>query len=371
MVTDAFVRIQIHLFAICVCLAMLVDTQKQVKNSQYSFRLFRSLLIVCMLLLGTEAASWYTTGSWKFLWNTACFSLHAVPGYLFSLYVDFQLGYSESELRRYQWRLLPLVLSESLVLYNLLVSPILFSVRSDGLYYRESLFVLETVCSYSYMIYTFFRVCQQWNQQERSLLQPLILFHLIPVIGVVAQILLYGTGFAWPSVALALLVCYIYIQNRQIGTDYLTSANNRLQVDRQLHRRLHDAPKQPFSALMIDIDNFKGINDTHGHLVGDEALIQTVQILRQLLRRNDFLARYGGDEFLILTDNHTAGELDGMAERIRQKFDHFNQHSGKPYQLTLSIGHAVFDPQSQQAPEEFLAMVDERMYAKKHLCHEE
>lgn len=365
MENTAFIRIQIHLFAICVCLAMLVDTQRHMQAGSSSLRLFRTLLVVCILLLATESASWFFHGSWKFFWNTVCFSLHAVPGYFFSQYVDVQLGFGEEDLRRRRLeRLLPLLLSESLIFVNLF-TPILFRIDSDGLYRRESLFFLETIISYSYLVYTLIRIFLQRRHLDRSILQPLLFFHMIPLIGVNAQLYLYGTGFAWPSVALALLVCYIYIQNRQLGTDYLTSASNRLQVDQQLRCRCQNAAKHPFSAIMIDINGFKAINDIHGHLVGDDALVQTVALLRQALRRNDFLARYGGDEFLILTDSHSKEDLEMMANRIKQHFQCFNQHDAKPYKLNLSIGCAVYDPDKRLTPEEFLSLVDDRMYKEK------
>ena len=365
MANEVFIRIQIHLFAICVCLAMLVDTQHHISSRQYSFRLFRALLVVCILLLGTEAASWYSHGLWKVIWNTACFSLHAVPGYFFSLYVDYQLSASEEELQRHRMkRLLPLLAAEGLVLANFF-TPLLFSIDADGIYHRAALFAVDTALSYSYLVYTFVRICLWRFRLDRSSLRPLIFFHIFPLVGGAAQFCFYGSGLAWPSVAFALLICYIYIQNRQLGTDYLTSASNRLQVDRQLRHRLQDGSKQPFSALMLDIDNFKRINDAFGHLVGDEALVQTVQLLRQSLRYSDFLARYGGDEFLILTDIHKAEDLDGLVERIQAKFVLFNQQGDKPYQLTLSIGYATFDPQSGQTPEQFLALVDQKMYREK------
>ena len=365
MANEAFVRIQIHLFAIFVCAAMLVDTQHYMNSRQYSFRLFRTLLVVCILILGTEAASWYCQGAWKIFWNTLCFSLHTLPGYFFSLYVDYQLGASENNLQRLRLsRLLPLLAEEGLVIANLF-TPILFSIDAEGFYHRESLFTLDAALGYSYLAYTFVRICRQRSLLDRSSLQALIIFHMLPLAGGAAQIVFYGSGLAWPSVALALLICYIYIQNRQLGTDYLTSAGNRLHADRQLRNRLQNAAKQPFSAMMADINNFKKINDLYGHLVGDEALVQTVNLLRQSLRHSDFLARYGGDEFLILTDISSAEDLDHMVERIQQNFAQFNEQACKPYPLELSIGYDQFDPQSGQTLEQFLAQVDKKMYEKK------
>ena len=93
--------------------------------------------------------------------------------------------------------------------------------------------------------------------------------------------------------------------------------------------------------------------------------MQTAQLLRQSLRYDDYLARYGGDEFLILTRINSADSLSKMVERIQKSFEQFNQASGKPYRLTLSIGQAIYDPQLNQTPEQFLAIVDQEMYREK------
>ena len=365
MVNESFVRIQIHLFAMFVCMIMFVDTQNRINWQEHSFRLFRALLASCILVLGTEAASWYSSWHWKYFWNTVCFALHAVPGYLWSLYTDYQLGSSQEQLKQHRLlRLLPLLAVEALVVGNFF-TPVLFSLDANGYYHREPWFLLDTVLSYSYLAYALARTYRARHRLDPVFLAPLLLFHIIPFIGGILQVCFYGTGLAWPSVSLSLLVCYIYIQNRQLGLDYLTKAFNRLQIDQQLRSSIQAAGHTAISAIMVDINNFKGINDTFGHLVGDEALVQTAQLLRQSLRYDDFLARYGGDEFLILTRINSADSLSKMVERIQKSFEQFNQASGKPYRLTLSIGQAIYDPQLNQTPEQFLAIVDQEMYREK------
>lgn len=370
MVSDVFARIQIHLFAILVCLVMLVETHHHRDSNQYSFRLFRAQLVACMLLLATEAASWSTAGSLKFFWNTICFSLHAVPGYFFSLYADYQMGKSKEQLDQTRWiRLLPLLAAEGLVVLNLF-QPVLFSVGADGFYRREAWFLADTLLSYSYLGYTFVRILRGRNELDPLLFRPLMLFHVIPFIGGAVQYLFYGSGFTLPSFALALLVCYVYIQNRQLGTDYLTQACNRFQADKELKRRLQNPFRRPFSLIMIDINNFKKINDLFGHVVGDEALIQTVQTLRRSLRNSDLLARYGGDEFLIITDSHTPEALQTMIARIRHQFAQFNQQTANPFRLTLSIGYSTYDFRTKLTPDELLALADASMYRDKQLMSE-
>ena len=128
---------------------------------------------------------------------------------------------------------------------------------------------------------------------------------------------------------------------------------------------MQGASASPFSVLILDINNFKKINDQFGHAVGDEALIETVRILQRTLRRSDTLARYGGDEFLIISDANDPDSLQQMIERIHQAFSIFNQQPEHPYQLSLSIGQAIYDPASRFSQEQLLAVADAHMYQNK------
>ena len=132
-----------------------------------------------------------------------------------------------------------------------------------------------------------------------------------------------------------------------------------------LRQRLQEGAGKPFAVLILDINNFKRINDQYGHAVGDEALIETVQLLQRTLRRSDTLARYGGDEFLIISDIGDSDSLQHMTDRIHQAFSLFSQQASRPYQLSLSIGSALYDPANPVSQERLLALADARMYQQK------
>ena len=115
------------------------------------------------------------------------------------------------------------------------------------------------------------------------------------------QTLIYGVPFVLNSIVL-LLVVFLNIQNHILYTDYLTGVNNRKRLDAYLNEKVSlSAREKGFSAILIDIDNFKHINDTYGHNMGDEALESTANLLKTCLRTGDF-ARYGGDEFCVVLD---------------------------------------------------------------------
>lgn len=151
-------------------------------------------------------------------------------------------------------------------------------------------------------------------------------------------------------------------------TDQLTGLHNRRYMTGQLGALVQRASRggDPVAALMIDIDHFKKINDTRGHLVGDEVLRQIGRLLGDTVRKVDVAARYGGEEFAILLE---ATELEGaqlLAERIRQEAERMPLSSEKgPFHCTLSLGLATF-PGDGRSTTELIAHADAALYAAKH-----
>ncbi len=151
-------------------------------------------------------------------------------------------------------------------------------------------------------------------------------------------------------------------------TDPLTGVANRRHLEWRLSEEVARSSRYqyPLSALMLDIDHFKQVNDTYGHQVGDEVLKQLAQRLQQTLRRTDFIARYGGEEFLILAPQTPSDRALLMAERLRQLV------ANKPFSITpdlnltitVSIGVAIF-PDHAQNESELVKAADAALYRAK------
>ena len=101
----------------------------------------------------------------------------------------------------------------------------------------------------------------------------------------------------------------------------------------------------PFTCLMLDIDDFKSINDTHGHPFGDQVLRTVAHIIREQVRRVDTAGRYGGEEFMIFMPHTTSEQVLPLAERIRTEVQEYPFHArGENVRVTLSIGMATYAP---------------------------
>lgn len=155
------------------------------------------------------------------------------------------------------------------------------------------------------------------------------------------------------------------IAQRRASIDELTGLPNRRALDDTLRRMVAQANRSglPLSALMLDLDHFKAVNDQFGHAKGDDALAAVGAALTHILRSSDFAARYGGEEFLILladTDIH-GGII--AAEKTRRAVSRINL-PGEPIRLTASIGLAALPDHATDA-EEIQRAADRALYAAK------
>jgi len=152
-------------------------------------------------------------------------------------------------------------------------------------------------------------------------------------------------------------------------TDDLTKLYNRrgfLELaNQQLRLEAHSGTARGLTLLFADMDGLKAINDVYGHEAGSEAIAALARILRSAVRSADIVARWGGDEFVILAIGSPEENSEKLVTRIEDAIEEFNRTSGKPYTLACSIGISAVEVTSPEAFEAFLHEADLRMYEEK------
>ena len=153
--------------------------------------------------------------------------------------------------------------------------------------------------------------------------------------------------------------------------DGLTGLANRRCFDDTLQAEWQRAQRQqlPLSLLMVDVDNFKQYNDSHGHMKGDDCLRKVAGAVASEMRSNDLVARYGGEEFAVILPNQSLKGAAIVAERIRHRVERLqlpSEHTGQLC-VTVSIGAATALPGLGTEPAQLIHTADSALYRAKHL----
>ncbi len=193
----------------------------------------------------------------------------------------------------------------------------------------------------------------------------------ITVIGIIQTI---GASLLGVSVPLfcfgcAVMMLYVYIisLNDQISIDELTRLNNRTQLKKYIVGEAAKPGNDVHFVLMIDLNKFKQINDQYGHVEGDHALRRAADALRYACSDNDmrpFIARYGGDEFIIIIRTDDEKPVKELCALIKSTLIRLNEESGAAYELTASIGYASYNGDIY-AFQTALTKADEALYRDK------
>ena len=152
------------------------------------------------------------------------------------------------------------------------------------------------------------------------------------------------------------LINQLLMRNRQIYIDSATKVYNRRYYDEQLSGLTGD-----FAIAMIDMDNFKHINDTFGHFAGDVALYRTAQTIRSEIRSKDELVRYGGDEFFLLLRDMPRVSLENKLQSIRKAVEGIEIPEYPELNISVSIGGAHTFGQLSQT----IQLADAALYESK------
>ena len=190
---------------------------------------------------------------------------------------------------------------------------------------------------------------------------------------VIMDVSLYWGLFIFPTFV-GLVFGYLMAKNRlisaalaiQASTDPLTKLSNRRFANEALEAELKRGKryKSGFSLILFDIDDFKKINDTHGHLVGDNVLIEIAKLAQHDSRESDVVARWGGEEFMIFLPNTSKAQAVKKAESLRKLMEE-TQIDPVP-RVTSSFGVAELIYDQDESIESITNRADQALYEAKH-----
>ncbi|SFN62059.1 diguanylate cyclase (GGDEF) domain-containing protein [Pseudobutyrivibrio sp. UC1225] len=246
-----------------------------------------------------------------------------------------------------------------------------FFYFKDGLYFRGQFFMIRAVLIMVFIIlllvYTVvFR--SDFMSEYKNMILFLPIFSLI---GALSQVFFSSIDTTYAGISLGCLILFFFFQSNDVNVDYLTGVLNRRGLDIRMEEKIKSSQqnKRNFAAIMMDIDNFKTINDTFGHDEGDRAIKYMADILLNLFGRESTIARFGGDEFCVITDNVSQAELEDLILQAREKLANIRDKRKWHPDVDISCGYEIYSYTSGLSREEFTDNIDNHMYEQKQLHH--
>lgn len=304
--------------------------------------------------------------------NLLFFEILSLIAFLWLFYVELTLGRITLANQKKIWLIaIPLIAFSVITVTNPFTS-ILFSIDSNNLYVRGNGVLIHWLILWAYLIVptvrTALAITREKNKSRRRELIPLLYFIIAPALSGVAQMLFYGVTSTQVGITLSLVLISLNELGNQIGTDTLTSLNNRSGLDRYISGSLQGRSSVRFTVVMIDVNSFKQINDRFGHLTGDHALSDMAEALRETcdgMVKKSFLCRFGGDEFLIVGRDFDDEDVPLIKQSINEALERINQTGANLYTLSAAIGAASGECADSDDAERLICMADEAMYDDK------
>lgn len=305
------------------------------------------------------------------VFNVFYFVVQPLPAYFCLLY-GFDLVEKSLSLKQKLLAGIPLLANAGLAIASAFVPLVFTIVQSTNAYQREDGMAFTVILGLAYIFVPFIAICLRKPHFPLSMIMIFSLIFFLPFIATLIQVFVpipangasLSIGCAFSTIATLLIFLYIVMRNTQ--TDPLTGLNNRKQFEECLRSVLTKKRHENyFIGMMLDINKFKAINDTFGHRKGDEALVYAARILKTAVGGSGFLARYAGDEFVVLieTDDQTEGQK--IYGKIREEENAMNKAICKPYDIHFAVGYVTYTKNDQISVDGFLDAIDKKMYANK------
>ena len=303
----------------------------------------------------------------NYLTNSLVYMGTVVIGFLWCLYVDLHIYKNHARYRRnLRYVAIPLLFEFICLLYNLCGNGIMFSISTDNTYSRGFYSIIGYISVYLYLLYSIYLVYHSREEGVNLDFFPIFYFMGPCVLGIVIQFLRYGITSSWISVAISLTFVQMQVYSENISTDSLSGLYNRRYLDRVLANKERLSRFSVFG-IMMDVNDFKQINDRYGHSMGDQAIRVMGNILSKALPDGGIPIRYAGDEFVALLICEDPNEVFATMTEINRRLDVFNRSGAEPFKISVSMGYAKLDPSDTET---FLREMDERMYEEKRRYHQ-
>ena len=348
--------------------AMFIFNLQNNKSKHTDERVFQIMLIVSLFANIFETISFILDGKIFFgnyyilyFLNTFCFALTVLVALLWCLFVDYKLYCNIKRFKKkFLYLSIPYFIFLICLIINLFVKGFIFNINNN-IYSRGLLNNYVYVLVFFYYFYSVYTLYKAMKNGVVVKFFPIFSFIIPCMIGTIIQGLCYGLATGWLSVSIAYVFISFQIQKFNAYVDESSGLFNKKYLNYYIDKNLKNSRKEYYGILM-DANDFKKINDTYGHTIGDHAIYNIGNILSSSILNNSVAIRYAGDEFIVII-NGNKDKVNTIIDNIKTNIKLFNKITNEPFKLSLSFGVSKYN---EETIEEFITKMDKEMYEDKN-----
>jgi diguanylate cyclase (GGDEF)-like protein len=353
-----------------ILILIIADYLRRYNTDPFQRKLYIGVLVFTFIAVISDFLQFFLSGKpgkivchLLYMLNNSYFIFQNLAYYFVVVFIDY-LAYKDMVRTKKFILVVSLILSAHAVILTLNVPlGFYFVISEDNFFVRGDKYYIRLIISYFAVILAIGDIIVSSKHLKQSQVYLIVFFAILSGTGAALDLILNTGNLIWPCLCAAFLYFYFFIIRADLNLDSLTGIGNRYSFDQFINKLTRQNTKQSYSIIMMDMNDFKKINDTYGHLEGDNALRDAAAIIKKCIRHSDFAARYGGDEFILAAKAEY--NIEKLMERIQAAMEEQNNKNIHPYKLKISYGYDVFTTNSGQSIEEFLTRIDGLMYKHK------
>lgn len=353
------------------------STSSMETSSRIFFRMLLAIVAFCIADIGAVLLSGSVfPGSWylSHFFNTIYYITPVITSYMWYVYIKVKLNkYKDYKTEAYK-QAVPTVIFCLLLISNPLTK-LFFTIDKANLYHRGPLFIAHQLFCWVYFLMALFMVVKELkherNEFRRREYRNYSLFIVPIAVTSIAQLLVYGITSTQIGFTFSIIVVLFTSQQAKIHRDELTGLNNRNSFVSLTDNISMNPKNDNYTVIMIDVDHFKSINDTYGHLIGDEALQHVAKVLMRSAGAIEstrlHIYRFGGDEFLVVGVNTDSETIEQFKANLNKELETENSIITGGYRIGLSVGVSSGTVNNSSDMKVIINEADKNMYNLKNI----
>ena len=364
--------IALDILSVIYMVILFINLKYKHKRELVNYQYCQTVIMICVFLI-LDIAYMSLYGNTDLFCRTLLkiiksfyFIVNSVIVWLWVRYIDCILFGEQFKAKKHRiFYNTVLFVNTAMVIVNFFTG-FLFEISQNGTFVAGRIAMwLFTIFNYLSIILATIILIKNRKKVEKNNFFLLLIFPLPPLFAEMIQIFIRTYSLIC-TYAVSALIVFQVSQNNAIYTDELTGLANRRMLNESLQKWFSDPKGFIICGIMIDLDGLKYINDTYGHLSGDNALLTMADIIKEVKHKDIISARYGGDEFVLIWRSHDSLDTVKVEETLTASKRHINNARPDREKIEFSMGHFCCRDEEPFTAADFLKKIDDEMYQCKN-----